>query len=66
MVAIIVFTMMIVNFCEIYKVIFSNKRNQINQAATIYSMFKRVIKGLVFICARKNKGHRPEKVNKKC
>ena len=58
--------MMIVNFCEIYKVIFSNKRNQINQAATIYSMFKRVIKGLVFICERKNKGHRPEKVNKKC
>ena len=58
--------MMIVNFCEIYKVIFSNKRNQINQAATIYSMFKRVIKGLVLICARKNKSHRPEKVNKKC
>lgn len=58
--------MMIVNFYEIYKVIFSNKPNQINQAATIYSIFKRVIKGLVFICTRKNKSHRPEKVNKKC
>ena len=53
-------------FLRNYEVIFSYKFSQINQADPICSVFKHVIKSLVFISSSKHEDHRPEKASVKC